>query len=216
MICRCGCPRGMPIRGKVGLIVGERFLFLWSGGYVEDASQQPDASLIKYTSSGTQSFANIFSGIGDNSDNIHAIISDASDNIYAAGYSFGKHNGRMWCLQKINSSGTVLWTRFIDGTSPESDDEANAIAIDNSGNIIVSGFTKNTSTSGDFTIAKYNPAGDTLWVKYYNSPISENDKAYDMKLDASGNIDPHCTKARAKYGLLPVVNLDLSNRVDVV
>lgn len=157
-------------------------------GRTDNASEQSNAVLLKYNSSGVQSFAKIFDGIGDNSDNIREIKTDGAGNVYAAGYSVGNGSNRNFTLLKINASGILSWMKYVDGSSPDSDDEANALEMDNQGNIIVSGFTKNKGTSGDFTVVKYNANGDSLWMRTYDAPAHNNDKGYDLTLDATGNI----------------------------
>ena len=169
-----------------GIVDANGNIFL--AGSTEDGSVQRNAALVKFSSSGSQLYANIFNGEGDNSDNIRDIKTDASDNTYAAGYTVQQGMDRVMCLMKIDATGVLQWMRYVEGSSPDSDDEANAVAIDNSGNIIISGFTKNSGTSGDFTLVKYNSNGDSLWIRYYDSPAHENDKAYDMQVDASRNI----------------------------
>lgn len=73
---------------------------------------------------------------------------------------------------------------------------------------------KGTNQAKPHCIALVGEVGKTVSCAIYQQR-SSTCREFNI-LDASGNIDPHCTKARAKYGLLPVVNLDLSNRVDVV
>jgi len=63
---------------------------------------------------------------------------------------------------KYNSSGTKQWTKQL-GTS--SDDSANGVATDSSGNVYVTGYTQggldgNTSAGGtDIFVVKYNSSG---------------------------------------------------------
>ena len=60
-------------------------------------------------------------------------------------------------------------------------DEAYAIAVDDSGNVYVTGF----SFFGYATV-KYNPAGQQLWVARYDEGGSNY--AYAIAVDASGNV----------------------------
>ena len=157
-------------------------------GFTEDASEQSNGLIVKYSNTGSSLFNYTFNGIGDNSDNIRSIAVDQAGNVYEAGYSISKLADRNYTVLKINSVGDTVWTRQVDGTSPGSDDEAYAIAIDNSGNIITGGFVKNSGTSSDYLVIKFNTNGDTLWTYLYDSPVHETDRGYAMQLDASGNI----------------------------
>lgn len=161
---------------------------IFVAGYEEDAQQQRNALLIKYSNAGSQLFANSFNGIGDNSDNIRDLKTDASGNIYITGYAVRRGQNRDLYILKLAPSGDTTWTRYVNGSSPDSEDEGQSVSIDGGNNIIVAGFTKNSGTSGDYSTVKYTPDGDSLWMRYYDSPTHENDKVYDMQQSISGNI----------------------------
>jgi len=160
----------------------------WVAGHTENAEAQRDAILISYDSAGNETSIEGWNGTGDNSDNVREFAFDNSGNIYVSGYSVGKDTDRDMFLMKLNSSGDTLWTRSVSGTLFGSDEEANAIAIDNAGNAIVSGYTKNSGTGSDITILKYTPAGVLSWTAQYNNAANESDRSYDLATDASGNI----------------------------
>jgi len=160
----------------------------WVAGHTENAVAQRDAILISYDSAGNEMSLEGWTGAGDNSDNAREIASDNSGNIYVAGYSVGKDTDRDMFLMKIGASGDTLWTRSVSGTLFGSDEEANGIVIDNSGNIIVSGYTKNSGTGSDITILKYTATGVLLWTAQYNGTVNESDRSFDITTDAAGNI----------------------------
>ncbi|MEO8146912.1 MAG: SBBP repeat-containing protein [Bacteroidia bacterium] len=157
-------------------------------GYIEDNQQQRSGLVVKYSTTGAQTWGYIFDGIGDNSDNVRDLKVDNTGNVYVSGYSVGFNSDRDICTIKMNSNGDTLWVKRLNGTSPDSDDDANSIDVDGSGNVIVSGFSKNSGTSNDITLIKYNSVGDTLWTNYYDSPVHETDKSYAMATDGNGNI----------------------------
>ena len=171
-------------------------------GIVLDNSSQPivaggiqnlvtfkDAIAVKYDVTGTVIWNKSFLGTGDNSDNAYAITLDASDNVYIAGYSIDRETDRNMTTVKLNSLGDTQWVRKYNGTSYISFDAANAIAVDASGFVYTVGYTKNSGTSNDFTVLKYNSVGDSVWIKKYNNPlVNGSDKANSVALDASGNV----------------------------
>ncbi|MBX7108657.1 MAG: SBBP repeat-containing protein [Chitinophagales bacterium] len=157
-------------------------------GYEEDNQQQRNALLIKYDNSGTQLFSSNFNGTGDNSDNIRDLKTDVSGNLYLAGYAVQRGQNRDFFILKLTATGDTAWTRYINGSSPDSEDEGQSITIDGTDHLIAAGFTKNSGSSGDFTAVKLDAAGDSTWLRYFDSPTHENDKAYDMQRDATGNI----------------------------
>lgn len=157
-------------------------------GYSENVPQK-DGVTIKYNASGVEQWIAYYNGAGDNSDNAHAIAVDTGNNVYVAGYTVEYENDRNFSLSKIDASGITQWTKTINGTSTASTDEAQSVALDAAGNIYVAGYTKNINVSYDFTIAKYNSLGDTVWVRYYNDTVAnESDRAYAIALDADNHV----------------------------
>ena len=90
---------------------------------------------------------------------------------------------------KYNSSGTKQWTKQL-GTS--SDDYANGVATDSSGNVYVTGDTYggldgNTSAGyNDLFVVKYNSSGTKQWTKQLGT--SGRDHARGVATDSSGNV----------------------------
>lgn len=177
---------------------------VYVAGYGEGANMQRNALVINYNTSGAEVWTSLWNGQGDNSDNIRAMVGDGQGNLYLAGYTTYRAMDRNTLLVKTNANGDTLWTRTLDGTSHSTDEWA-AVAIDPNGNIIVAGFMKYSGDSYDIQLAKYKPTGDTLWTRHYNGPQHKNDKGYDMKLDAAGNV---YITGRSDNGITPTVNYD--------
>mgnify|MGYP000010455249 FL=1 len=157
-------------------------------GFSSDSNNQRDAHLGIYNANSAPQYQHTLSGIGDNSENVRDLVADANGNVYFCGYTVTKDNNRDFYVGKLNSSGNLLWANDTTGTLFGSDEEANAIAIDASGNIIVSGFLKNAGTSSDIYVEKYNANGTLLWNFGYDNAIHESDRSYAMSTDAAGNI----------------------------
>ncbi|UCG84292.1 MAG: SBBP repeat-containing protein [Dehalococcoidia bacterium] len=68
------------------------------------------------------------------------------------------------------------------------DDGGQAIAIDSSGNIYVTGYSWGDSSSNDYATVKYDNDGNCLWVARYNGSANAEDWALDLVLDISGNL----------------------------
>jgi len=145
---------------------------------------------IKYNPAGQVQWNKKYASIGDNSSNSHAIAIDNNGNTFVAGYTVEYNADRNFSLQKIDPNGTTVWLKTLNGTSTTgSIDEAFGVAIDASGNIFVGGYIKNTGTSYDYLVAKYNQAGDTLWTRTYDYPTANgSDKGLSLALDNSGNV----------------------------
>ena len=155
---------------------------------INDISSKKNAFWFEYNfNSGTIINTAAWNGKGDNTDNVRDILVDPAGNSYVCGYTVSNLTSRDFFIAKLLANGSISWRNNFTGTLFGSDDEANALAFDNAGNIIVSGFIKNSGTSSDIVILKYSPAGVLLWTVNYDGPVHESDKTYAMSTDAAGN-----------------------------
>ena len=159
----------------------------YAAGYATGDTTGWDFAVVKYNASGTRQWVGSYATMDE--DYVAAVAVDASDNVYAAGSS-GSPYTLTWdyVTARYNpSSGDTLWVRRLNGTANE-DDEVRAMAIDNAGNVIVTGGSTNSGTGVDYTTIKYSSAGDTAWVRRYNGTASGTDWAYALAVDASNNV----------------------------
>lgn len=81
-----------------------------------------------------------------------------------------------------------VWVQRFQSTPVDYNSYANAIAIDNLGNIYVAGYTSTQSTGDDILLIKYDPQGVELWKSTYNGPGNFFDKAYAITIDNQNNV----------------------------
>ena len=79
------------------------------------------------------------------------------------------------------------WIQRYNGTGNNTD-VANSIAVDNWGNVYVTGYSYSGASGNDYVTVKYNSNGDSLWVRRYNGPGNNNDQAVSVGVDAPGNV----------------------------
>jgi len=88
--------------------------------------------------------------------------------------------------QKAFSQVSPVWTNRYNGVG-DFNDKWNAIVLDISGNIYLTGSSMITGNNTDVVTAKLNSIGDTLWTRTYDGKNS-GDQGSSIKVDASGNV----------------------------
>ncbi len=180
--------------------------------YVTGGSHAPDTTeewaTVKYNAFGVQLWVQRWHdpdspGISRATD----MVVDGLGNSYITGFGGGNLNdGYGYVTIKYNTDGVQEWIstyKYIPNDLSASD-VATSIAMDNIGNIYVTGSSYNTVTRGQWEIAtvKYNPAGEQQWVSrhpgagvtYLNGPeiITDNlgnayiTEGYTIKYDSDG------------------------------
>jgi uncharacterized delta-60 repeat protein len=88
----------------------------------------------------------------------------------------------------VYDSVQVDWVQqYISGFTPAFD-YANAISVDDSGNIYITGGSYDSNQLPDIVLIKYNSAGDTVWVRRYNGSDNNWDDGQALTVDAAGNV----------------------------
>jgi len=148
-----------------------------------------DYATIKYNSSGIQQWVQRYNGPGQGNDYAYSIAVDRSGNVYVTGWSWGKGTNFDYATLKYNSSGILQWVQRYNGPV-NNRDGANSMAIDDSGNVYVTGVSYRSGLGiyDDYTTIKYNSAGDSIWVRRYNGPGNWYDGANSIAVDGSGSV----------------------------
>lgn len=128
-----------------------------------------------------------YNGPGNNIDEAFAVVTDAAGNIYVTGSSTGSGTNLDYATVKYNSAGAEQWAARYNGPA-NFIDIANAIAVDGSGNVYVTGISAGITSLSDYATVKYNSAGQQQWVARYNGPSNATDEAFSITVDGSGNV----------------------------
>src|SRR5574341_21110 len=145
-----------------------------------------DYATIKYSPTGDSLWVRRYNGPGKSRDRAHDLTVDNSGNVYVTGESWNGADVDFATI-KYASNGDSLWAKLYKGPSNDWD-EATALVVDDSGNVYVTGSSMDSVTSYDYATIKYAPNGDTLWVRRYNGPGNDVDRASALVLDDSGNV----------------------------
>ena len=147
-----------------------------------------DYATIKYNSDGQQQWVSRYNGGTRSDDYATAIAVDSSGNVYVTGDSLGVGDVNPdYATIKYDSAGQQQWVSRYDGPANAAD-SAEAIAVDSSGNVYVTGESAGQGTRNDFATVKYNSTGHEQWVVRYNGPANRDDEANAIAVDASGNV----------------------------
>jgi uncharacterized delta-60 repeat protein len=142
---------------------------------------------IKYSSSGTQQWVQSY-----NAPNVYDLAPllvgvDNAENVFVVGSTYGTGTGTDYTTIKYNSSGIQQWVQRYNGPI-SGDDYASSMAIDNMGNIYVTGYSHGSGTGIDYATLKYNPSGIQQWVQRYNGPANDFDEATSINVDSLGKV----------------------------
>ncbi|MEO0108848.1 MAG: SBBP repeat-containing protein, partial [candidate division WOR-3 bacterium] len=92
-----------------------------------------------------------------------ALAVDPNGNAYVTGYSESFDRGFDFCTVKFDANGDTVWSQRYTGPGDE-EDCALDLALDRSGNCIVTGMSYDDVTDYDITTVKYGIRGNQVWV----------------------------------------------------
>lgn len=128
-----------------------------------------------------------YNGPGNASDGAVDVAVDNAGNVYVTGSSAGAGTFADYATIKYNSAGVQQWVARYNGPGNFFDEPAD-LAIDNAGNVYVTGRSAGDGTDDDYATIKYNSAGVVQWVARYNGPNDSTDAATSLAVDAAGNV----------------------------
>jgi len=181
--------------------------------YQDDSSGDANAFITKLNASGSDLVYSTYLG-GTAEDWGRGIAVDGSGNAYVTGYTTSTDfptlnpyqaanaDGSNAFVTKLNASGSVLYSTYLGGSGGE---RGYAIAVDESGNAYVTGWTASAdfpSTEGSFQednahlpgysssidvfVTKLNASGSALSYSTYLGGV-DKEGGYGIAVDASGN-----------------------------
>jgi uncharacterized delta-60 repeat protein len=161
---------------------GNVYVAGWSAG-----TENTDYVVIKYNSNGDQQWAQRYNGTGNGYDAPYGIALDSSGNVYVTGTSTGDGTGFDYTTIKYDNDGQQQWVKSYNGTG-NGYDAAQALAVDASGNVYITGVSTAQNGLGDCVTIKYDTNGNQQWAKTYDGPANGNDYGNSVTFDSSGNV----------------------------
>ncbi|MEO0086968.1 MAG: SBBP repeat-containing protein [candidate division WOR-3 bacterium] len=156
-------------------------------GQSYDSVSGYDVTTIKYDANGNEVWVRRYNGLENGDDLGNAIALDNFGNLYVTGRSWSSETGFDYITIKYDTNGNEIWVRRYNGPG-DSTDEAFAIAVDNSGNVYITGYSYGLDSEKDFATIKYDANGNEIWVRRYNGPGNGEDWAEAIAVDNQGNV----------------------------
>jgi uncharacterized delta-60 repeat protein len=151
-------------------------------GYSMGMEATYDYTTIKYTSSGDTVWTAVLNGPWGDHDYASDFTVDDSGDVYVTGFTNGAWTYQDYMTVKYTDSGDTAWTRLYNHIA-DKDDAAAGLAIDEEGNVYVTGKSWDYTTRDDYVTIKYDTDGTELWVSRYNGFSDSTDIAVALCVD---------------------------------
>lgn len=158
-------------------------------GFTYSGTDTYDLLLIKYNPSGNEEWIKIEDGPAGQNDFGQRVRIGQNGDLYVGG-AMAVLNGSIVqfdiVLSRYSTNGTRQWIKFYDGNGYS--DVTFDMTLDNTGNIILTGYTANLATFLDIVTVKFNSDGVFSWAKSYNGSWNNWDEGKSVTTDNFGNV----------------------------
>jgi uncharacterized delta-60 repeat protein len=161
-----------------------------AAGLFENAGHDYELAVAKFDRDGTRLWQQILDGPANGNDGALSVAVDNQGNVVAAG--FIQNRGAIFpfsvdlAVVKFDRDGALLWQQSLHGTHANGRSVAVSAALDNEGNVVAAGYTENTGTGLDFTVAKFDRDGTLVWQRTLAG--NGSDEALSVAADNQGNV----------------------------
>ncbi|PKN97209.1 MAG: hypothetical protein CVU43_17595, partial [Chloroflexi bacterium HGW-Chloroflexi-5] len=118
--------------------------------------------------------------------NAKSICVDQSGYVYVAGDAWNASID--YCVAKFDPDGNLVWDEFLDGEIYHNTDIAEAVLVDNAGNVYITGYNQISSHQTDIVTAKYNQDGVFQWKQSYGNPGYVDNNGYYLEMTNEGDL----------------------------
>jgi hypothetical protein len=126
-----------------------------------------DVATIKYSAQGVPVWTNRFNFSGTNQNTPSGLFADAAGNAYVTIYTYGPAEPG-YIVLKYRSDGLPVWTNYYKA-APNSSDSAADIAVDEVGNVFVTGGSAAQQVPSGMLTLKYASDGNAIWTNGYSA-----------------------------------------------
>jgi hypothetical protein len=148
-------------------------------GFVNRKNSGYDIATIVYSPLGAPRWTQYYTSAGDNPDKPVAVTVDTGGNFYVLGSTLVSDTIDYITL-KYSPTGSLLWSEIYNGH--QGTNQPVGIAVGDSLNVYVTGYSEGAGTGFDFLTIKYSPTGAPLWTNRFDGPAHGDDRPYAMAL----------------------------------
>ena len=175
---------GSDTEEAIGITVDSSDNIFVCGPTASDGAGNTDGLLAKYNTDGTLLWDKTLGGSAR--DYFYASATDSNGNVYVSGYTASQGVAYYDVLTtKYNSSGAIQWQRILGQTYYDTGD---AIAVDSSGNVYVTGRLRNSEQVDHLSLLKYNTSGSLQFQTALNWGGDKGSHGRGIAFDSSGDI----------------------------
>lgn len=146
-------------------------------GFTYNSSfQRSDILILKYDDLGQLMWSEVFARSGDRTERPYGAVVDHAGNLIVTGEGFTTNNIADVLILKYSSSGLLMWSDSIDGTSGMYD-RGISVCVDDNDNIYLTGYIYNSVFKGFLT--KYTSSGNQV----YHTIIAGLQQGHDVRYD---------------------------------
>jgi len=159
-------------------------------GITQGVIYDDDLILIKYNSRGVEQWQRRWSGSSyPPNDAVDALTVAPNGDLYLAGQTGGRSANYEYdmLLLKYDRHGVLQWERRYNGPYSEWD-SAYGVALDQAGNVFITGLSESRLGDWDYLTLKYDRHGAYQWEARYDGPGHELDTAYQVLVDENGRV----------------------------
>ncbi|MBN2246043.1 MAG: SBBP repeat-containing protein [Candidatus Aminicenantes bacterium] len=157
-------------------------IFVAGNSYSSDSSE--DIVLLKYSNNGIREWVKRYTSPGNYPEDANDLVLDKNGNAYVTG-STNIHGNNNFITIKFAPDGEEEWNRQFDDAGYS--DGAYAMAIDDIGDVYVTGNVQSKTISHDVFTLKYDQSGNLTWKVRYSGP-TEYDRGRAVAVDSWGGV----------------------------
>jgi len=169
-----------------GLKVLVKDTTVYVGAYIYNQFSSLDYCLLKYTTSGSLSRVENYSGPFSNDDIVKSMVLDNSGNVFLAGYGASNTSNADFFTYKIDNVGNMNWHKRYEGSAKDTDIAYSLVKPDSK--VYVTGTCKEITSGYDFLTIKYDSLGSQSWARKFNGLGNGTDIAKVVIADPPNNI----------------------------